>query len=106
MDTISTATAATAMQTEGIAERDKAFARMFKANEQVWLVGEQYNAPMMTWRVDFIRLGPEGRWMLQRYHYDVATNVVYFMGERPVEDSELTKLRRAGKAVHRARTKN
>jgi hypothetical protein len=53
------------------------------------------------WRVDIVRQGPQGHWMYHRYHYDVATGVIYFMGARPVDDEELPRLRRGGKLLTR-----
>jgi hypothetical protein len=35
--------------------------------------------------------------MIFRYGYDVATSVVYFMGARPINDEEFSKLRRSGR---------
>lgn len=90
-------------QVAGTEQRDQAFARIFRPNELVWQVGEHFDTTATTWRVDFIRQGPQGQWMLQRYKYDVATGVVYFMGERPLADGELRQLRRIGKVIHTAR---
>jgi hypothetical protein len=77
--------------------RDATFARMFRSHERVWLIGEAYNEAEDIWRLDFIRKGHQGRWMIFRYGYDVATSVVYFMGARPINDEEFSKLRRSGR---------
>lgn len=80
-----------------LAERDQAFARMFSTGELIWQVGELYDPQQVVWRIDFLRQGRQGTWMYQRYHYDVDTGVIYFMGERPVSEEELPVLRRAGR---------
>jgi hypothetical protein len=79
--------------------RDQTFAYMFQKNELVWRVGEHYDPIEMMWRVDFLRQSKQGTWMYERYHYDVATRVIYFMGTRPVAEEELTKLRRSGQRI-------
>jgi hypothetical protein len=80
-----------------ISIRDATFAHMFRPHERVWLIGEAYNEAEDIWRLDFIRKGHQGRWMIFRYGYDVATSVVYFMGARPISDEELSRLRRSGR---------
>jgi hypothetical protein len=47
--------------------------------------------------MDFLRQGPEGTWMYYRYRYEEPTNVIYFMGTRPVDAEELPALRRKGR---------
>ncbi len=94
---------------QDITARDQAFARMFRKDERVWLINEQFNDYTQIWHMDFLRPGVnqgyQGRWMIHRYHYEVPTGVIYFMGERPVDDEELPRLRRAGKPVqHSAQT--
>jgi hypothetical protein len=73
---------------------------MFKAGERIWRVGEHYNEHEAVWRVDFVLQGPHATWMYHRYHYDTLTGVIYFMGARPVDDEELSRLRRAGTRVY------
>lgn len=77
--------------------RDRRLATMFKENERIWQVAEYYNEVEAVWRMDFVRQGFQGRWMIYRYLYDVATGVIYFMGTRPIEDEELLTVRRSGK---------
>jgi hypothetical protein len=80
-----------------IRARDLAFAHMFGDDELVWKVGEDYRADGPVWRVDFLRKNPQGsQWMYFRYHYDIPTGVIYFMGARPVDETSFTKLRRQG----------
>jgi hypothetical protein len=82
---------------DDITARDQAFARMFRPDELVWLTNERYDPEEVVWRMDFLRQAQQGVWMSQRYHYDVATGVIYFMGARPVDEDELIRLRRQRK---------
>jgi hypothetical protein len=75
----------------------RAVAKMFRTDERVWLVDEQYETQATTWRLTIVRRAEQERWMRQRYHYDVPTGVIYFMGQRPVTDEELAAVRRSGK---------
>lgn len=77
-------------------ERDQTLCQMFRDNELVWLAEEAFNPVENTWRVDLVRLIKDGRWMRKRYQYDVQTRVVYFFGEEPVSDEQLSSLRRSG----------
>ncbi len=86
------------------AHRDKTFAAMFRSNELVWQVDEVYYAEEGVWRVDFLRQDLQGVWMLYRYHYDIATGVVYFMGVYPVDEMEMLALRRKGKVFAQHQT--
>lgn len=79
-----------------IADRDRALATAFKAHELVWLVHEQYDAANNAWIVDVVRQTLQGQWMRQRYRYDGLNRVIYFLGEHPVSDYDLTELRRTG----------
>ncbi len=79
-----------------IADRDRALAMAFKPHELVWLVHEQYDTAHNAWIVDVVRQTIEGRWMRQRYRYDGLNRVIYFLGEHPVSDDDLTELRRTG----------
>lgn len=101
MQTTQALATASEQESEGRIARDKAFSRMFKKSELVWQVGERYNPVEVVWRVDFLRQGQQGTWMYQRYHYDVATGVIYFMGERPVDETEMSNLRRRGRIFRR-----
>jgi hypothetical protein len=86
------------------AKRDAAFLQMFGDNELIWLVAETYNPTEAVWRMDFLRQGPQGTWMYYRYRYEEPTNVIYFMGTRPVEDEELPALRRKGRVFRERQT--
>ncbi len=93
----STDAAPSAETSNDISVRDATFASMFRSHERVWLIDEVYNEAEDIWRLDFIRKGHQGRWMIFRYGYDVSTSVVYFMGARPISDEELSRLRRTGR---------
>lgn len=82
---------------ESTTERDIELAAAFRPNELVWLVSEHYVPTDESWIVDIVRKGLQGRWMRQRYRYDVPSGVIYFLGERPVTNQELSDLRRSGK---------
>jgi hypothetical protein len=79
--------------------RDAALAHTFRSGELVWLVNEQYVADGPTWRVTLVRQGPQGRWMRQRYRYDIPSQVLYFVGEQPITDAELSASRLAGRPL-------
>lgn len=81
------------------ARRDQAIARMFRADESIWLLSDAYDALHAVWHVHLLCQGQQGRWMRRRYHYDVATGVIFFMGERPVADEELRPLRRSARRL-------
>lgn len=92
-----------AEEAEARALRDQTLAKLFRANEMVWLLREEFDPVGPIWRVDFLRPGPQGTWLYQRYAYDIPTSVAYFRGERAVDENELRTLRRQGKRFRRAR---
>jgi hypothetical protein len=83
-------------------DRDRVLALLLKPAETAWLLEERYEAPTSSWILTIVREGPQARWMRQRYRYDSAVDVLFFLGERPVDDSELATVRRTGKAVRAA----
>lgn len=74
--------------------RDRRLATMFRADENVWMIDEEYNPVDTTWLVTLVRRGEQSQWMRQRYRYDCPSGVVYFLGARPLSDEELRILRR------------
>ncbi len=82
-------------------ECSQALATMFQPHEMVWLIDRTYNAESETWLVDIARLNAQGRWMHQRYRYDVADKTVYFRGENPLSESDLAELRKTGTPFQR-----
>lgn len=78
---------------EAIARRNRHLATMFKDGERVWLACETYDPQANAWLLDVVRQVEQGRWMRQRFRYDVPTGVIFFFGIRPVSDEELASLR-------------
>ncbi|MCG8351637.1 MAG: hypothetical protein MI924_28045 [Chloroflexales bacterium] len=85
-------------------QRDQALTAMFKPNELVWIVDESYNPVDTTWRVDLVRQGLQGVWMRQRYRYDTPSGVIYFVGEKPINETELAAARRMGRQIGRTKS--
>jgi hypothetical protein len=76
--------------------RNQALKTLLKPGEMAWRVAESYDPFGPSWRVDIVRLGKEGRWMRQRFKYDIPTGIVYFFGESALSDEEVSVLRRQG----------
>jgi hypothetical protein len=77
-------------------EARRQLAKSFRAQEQVWLVGQTFDEPHTSWQLDVVRRGPMGRWVLQRYRFDAQAETLYFSGERFIEGSELSSIRASG----------
>src|SRR5579859_5254327 len=60
----------------------------FQKGELVWLLGEHYDANTPAWNIDILRQGASGQWVRQRYRFDEQAEVLYFMGESALSDSE------------------
>lgn len=69
-------------------------ARTFRADELVWIAAERYDEPAAAWLIDVVRQGAEGRWMRQRYRFDIPAAVLYFMGESALDPAAFRALRR------------
>lgn len=80
-------------------ERDRVLALLLKPNETAWLLEERYEAPTSSWMLTIVRQGAQASWMRQRYRYDSAVDVLFFLGERPLNDEELAAARRTGKVI-------
>ncbi|NOK59732.1 MAG: hypothetical protein GFH27_549285n256 [Chloroflexi bacterium AL-W] len=74
-------------------EARQRLAHTFRPGELVWLVREHYDAHSLAWDTDILRQGAEGRWMIQRYRFDVQAEVLYFLGESSLNDEEFRKAR-------------
>lgn len=83
-------------------QRDRTLATLFKPGELVLQVGETYDPVMHTWTIDIVRMGIQGRWMRQRYTYDVARAIVYFFGESSLSEEAFGALRREAKVLQQA----
>ena len=81
------------------AERDQVLALLLKSGETAWLLEERYEAPTSSWVLTILRQDQQARWMRQRYRYDSAVDVLFFLGERPIADDELAAARHTGKPI-------
>jgi len=70
--------------------------KMFRPGELVWLVGETYDANLGMWQLEILRLGGFARWAHQRYRYDEAADVLYFLGETTLSDEAFRVARERG----------
>lgn len=84
---------------DGRARRDQVLARIFRPGELVLLIDERYEPHGPTWLVVLLRQGEQGRWMRQRYRYDVPSQVLYFAGEQPVSAAEFEQARKSGRLI-------
>lgn len=80
-------------------DRNRALAHIFKTGELAWVLEERYEAPTSSWTIVLMRSGPQARWMRQRYRYDSAVDVLFFLGERPLSDEEAAQARSTGKLL-------
>lgn len=80
---------------ESLHDARQRMARTFRRDEFVWIIAERYDEHAAAWLIDVLRQGAEGRWMRQRYRYDVAAGVLYFLGESAVDRQTFRELRRA-----------
>jgi hypothetical protein len=71
-------------------------AKLFQANEQIWLVEQNYDEVRTVWLLDVVRRGAMGHWVRQRYRFDGQAETLYFMGERTLSATELHSARAAG----------
>lgn len=80
---------------ESLNDARQRMARTFRRDEFVWIIAERYDEHAAAWLIDVLRQGAEGRWMRQRYRYDVVAGVLYFLGESAVDRQTFRELRRA-----------
>jgi hypothetical protein len=80
-------------------ERDQALGMLLKPGETVWLLEERYEAPTSSWVMTIVRQDAQARWMRQRYRLDAAVDVLFFLGERPMNEDELATVRRTAKVL-------
>ncbi|GAB4126846.1 MAG: hypothetical protein Fur005_13600 [Roseiflexaceae bacterium] len=71
-------------------------AQALRSNEQVWLIGQQFDEAQTTWLIDILRRGAMGKWVRQRYRYDAQSGTLHFRGERTLGEAELNEARRDG----------
>jgi hypothetical protein len=80
----------------GVAEARRRLGRTFRPGELVWQLGERFDPQTPAWSLDVLRQGANGRWVRQRYRYDMAAEVLYFLGESPLSDAEFRDARASG----------
>ena len=68
-------------------------AATFKQGELVWLAGEEYDPELGFWHFDVLRGAANGRWVRQRYRFDEAADVQYFLGETLLSEDEFRAAR-------------
>jgi hypothetical protein len=81
------------------ANRDRAIAQLLTPGEPAWLVEDRYEAPTESWTIGIVRRGPEATWMRQRFRYDSAVDVLFFLGERPMRDEEAAAAQSSGRQL-------
>jgi hypothetical protein len=82
-------------------ERDNRLAMLFQSQERVWIVEQTYNPQTTQWHIDLVRMGKHGRWMRQRYLYEVPSKVIYFRGEHALSEAEFVQVRRTATLFHK-----
>lgn len=96
--------AETVLVSEGVgsdlATAREALAQIFKRGETIWMVEETFDAARSSWFFSILRKGPQARWVRQRYRYDTADVVLFFLGERPVSDQELSQAHRSAEVIY------
>ena len=65
----------------------------FRQGELIWLADETYDPVLGMWHFDVLRQGNFGAWLQQRYRFDEAADVVYFLGESNLSDTAFRTLR-------------
>jgi|HigsolmetaAR206D_1030411.scaffolds.fasta_scaffold15944_1 hypothetical protein len=83
-----------------LASAREALAQIFKHGETIWLVEQSFDEARSSWFFVVVRRGPQARWVRQRYRYDSADRVLFFLGERPVSDQELSEARRSAEVIY------
>lgn len=65
----------------------------FRQGELIWLADETYDPVLGMWHFDVLRQGDFGTWLRQRYRFDEAADVVYFLGEANLSDASFRTTR-------------
>lgn len=68
-------------------------AATLRRGELVWLVAATYDDYLQVWLFDVLRQGAHGRWVIQRYNYDLHNDIQHYRGESAVSDGQLRSLR-------------
>ena len=81
---------------EGLTEAKRRIAQTLRRSELVWLLQEKYDPTTPAWNIDVARMGANGSWMRQRARFDEQAQVLYFLGETPLSDTEFRAARKQG----------
>lgn len=81
-------------QEQALAEAIAAVTHVMRPNERVWHIGSSFDNDLPSWLVDVVRQGNNGRWVRQRYLFDIAAKVLHYRGESALSDDEFRRLRR------------
>jgi hypothetical protein len=81
---------------EGLIEAKRRFALTIRRSELIWLLQEQYDPSTPAWNIDVARMGANGRWVRHRTRFDEQAQVLYFLGETPLSDTEFRAARKQG----------
>jgi hypothetical protein len=81
---------------EGLVEAKRRIAQTFRRSELVWLLAERYDPSTPAWNIDVLRQGMNGYWVRQRGRFDEQAQVLYYMGETPLNDAEFRAARKQG----------
>ena len=81
---------------EGLAEAKRRIAQTLRRSELVWLLQEKYDPTTPAWNIDVARMGANGSWMRQRARFDEQAQVLYFLGETSLSDTEFRAARKQG----------
>ena len=88
MSTTSVRTSSTA-RVDGL----RRLAATLRRGELVWLVSANYDDYMQVWFYELLRQGEHGRWVIQRFHYDIHNDIQHYRGEVVVDDQQLRSVR-------------
>ena len=78
---------------EGLAEAKRRLALTFRRSDMVWLIAETYDPSTPAWNIDVVRQGATGRWVRQRSRFDEQAQVLYYLGETPLDDAGFRAVR-------------
>ena len=81
---------------EGLIEAKRRFALTLRRSELLWLLQEQYDPTTPAWNFDVARMGANGRWVRQRSRFDEQAQVLYYLGETSLSDTEFRAARAQG----------
>jgi hypothetical protein len=81
---------------EGLIEAKRRLALTLRRSELVWLMQERYDPTTPAWNLDVVRQGANGSWVRQRARFDEQAQVLYYMGETPLNEAEFRAARKQG----------